>query len=136
MNPDKAAHLGLIQGVVNRLAQNSFYYKGWSVVLVSAMFALAAKDAHLHFVLVAYFPAIVFWCLDSYFLSVERRFRGLYDEARKRPDDSIDFSMKIKSVDLSAWACAMASKSVWPFHVAIIASIIAVMIITYQTGGP
>lgn len=135
MNPDKAAHLGMIQGVVNRLAQNSFYYKGWSVILVSAMFALAAKDALLQFVLVAYFPAIVFWCLDGYFLSVERRFRDLYDEARKRPDEGIDFSMKIKSVDLSAWACAMGSKSVWPFHVTILAAIIVVTLITYKTGG-
>ncbi len=135
MNPDKAAHLGLIQGVVNRLAQNSFYYKGWSVILVSAMFALAAKDARLQFVLVAYFPAIVFWCLDGYFLSVERRFRDLYNEARKRSDDEIDFSMEIAPVDLSDWACATKSKTVWPVHILILVSIIVVTIITHQAGG-
>ena len=120
----------MIQGVVNRLAQNSFYHKGWSVILVSAFFALAANDARLQFVLVAYFPAIVFWCLDGYFLSVERRFRDLYDEARKRPDDEIDFSMATKPLGLSDWACAVLSKTVWPFHVLILASIIVVMIIT------
>jgi len=120
----------MIQGVVNRLAQNSFYYKGWSVILVSAMFALAAKDARIQFVFVAYFPAIVFWCLDGYFLSVERRFRDLYNEARKRPDDEIDFSMEITPVGLSDWACATGSKTVWPFHGLILASIILVMIIT------
>ena len=41
---DKQAHLEMIQGIVNRLSHNSFLLKGWSVVLVSAMFALAAKD--------------------------------------------------------------------------------------------
>ena len=40
----------MIQGVVNRLSLNSFLLKGWSVVLVSAMFALAAKDNQLFFV--------------------------------------------------------------------------------------
>ena len=38
-------HLELIQGVINRMAGNSFHLKGWSVVLVSALFALAASNA-------------------------------------------------------------------------------------------
>ncbi len=38
----KLKHLEMIQGVVNRMASNSFQLKGWSVVLVSALFALAA----------------------------------------------------------------------------------------------
>ena len=135
MNPDKAAHLGMIQGVVNRLAQNSFYHKGWSVILVSALFALAANDARLQFVLVAYFPAIIFWCLDGYYLGVERYFRDLYNEARKRPAGEIDFSMAIKPLSLLDWACATLSKTVWPFHVLIIASIIVVTIIAHQAGG-
>lgn len=120
----------MVQGVVNRLAQNSFYHKGWSVILVSAMFALAANDARLQFVLVAYFPAIVFWCLDGYFLGVERRFRDLYNEMRKRSEDDVDFSMEIKPLGHLDWACAMISKTVWPFHAVIISSIIIVTIIT------
>ena len=35
----KLAHLEMIQGVVNRLANCSFLLKGWSVLLVSALFA-------------------------------------------------------------------------------------------------
>lgn len=38
------AHLAMIQGVVNRLAQSSFLLKGWSVVLVSALLAFADGD--------------------------------------------------------------------------------------------
>ena len=37
---DREKHLELIQGVINRMASNSFQLKGWSVVLVSALFAL------------------------------------------------------------------------------------------------
>ena len=40
----KGKHLEFIQGTVNRLSTNSFLLKGWSVVLVSALFALAAAD--------------------------------------------------------------------------------------------
>ena len=50
MAGDKVEHLKLIQGVIDRMARNSFHLKGWSVALVSALFALAAADtnqAHL-----------------------------------------------------------------------------------------
>ena len=35
---NKQKHLELIQGVINRLSSNSFLLKGWSVVLISALF--------------------------------------------------------------------------------------------------
>ena len=47
---NKRAHLEMIQGVVNRMANNSFLLKGWSVALVSAMFALGAHQADIRFV--------------------------------------------------------------------------------------
>ena len=42
MAGEMQAHLAMIQGVVNRLAQSSLLLKGWSVVLVSALLAFAA----------------------------------------------------------------------------------------------
>ncbi len=68
MHQKKLKHLELIQGVINRLATNSFQLKGWSVVLVSALFALAVPGSRAAFVYLAYIPAIVFWGLDGYFL--------------------------------------------------------------------
>ncbi len=75
--PAKIAHLEMIQGVVNRLAHSSALLKGWSVVLVAALFALAAKDSAKHFALLAFLPAVVFWGLDGYYLWQERLFRNL-----------------------------------------------------------
>ncbi len=60
----KIQHLQMIQGIVNRLAKCSFLLKCWSVILVSALFVLAAKDAKIYFIYLAYFPAIAFWDLD------------------------------------------------------------------------
>ena len=76
MNENRCKHLELIQGVVNRLSTNSFLLKGWTVVLVSALFALAAKDAKIVFAYLAYFPAFTFWLLDGYFLWQERLYRN------------------------------------------------------------
>ncbi len=62
------AHLEMIQSIINRMATNSFHLKGWSVTLVAALFALAAKDSTPVFVYLAYFPAFAFWLLDGFFL--------------------------------------------------------------------
>ncbi|MEE9442087.1 MAG: hypothetical protein V3V99_05410 [candidate division Zixibacteria bacterium] len=126
---NKHAHLEIIQGVVNRLSQNSFLLKGWSVVLVSAMFALAAKDSRLLFVYLAYFPTIAFWCLDGYFLHQERLFRKLYDHVRKLSEENIDFSMNTQIVQDQVASCAgvTLSKTLIVFHGVILISIILVM---------
>ncbi|MDW7728319.1 MAG: hypothetical protein SCH70_14675, partial [Candidatus Methanoperedens sp.] len=78
----KIKHLEFIQGVVNRMATNSFLIKGWCITLVSALFALAAKDANFKYIIIAFIPVPVFWILDSYYLWQERLFRALYDQIR------------------------------------------------------
>lgn len=42
---NKLKHLEMIQGIINRMASNSFALKGWSVTLVAGIFALSSKDA-------------------------------------------------------------------------------------------
>ncbi len=102
---NKQAHLEMILGVIDRLSHNSFLLKGWSVVLVSAMFALAAKDSQLLFVYLAYFPAVSFWCLDGHFLRQEKLFRKLYDKVLNISDETIDFSMDTSGItnDVESW---------------------------------
>ncbi len=89
----KLKHLELIQNIINRMASNSFLIKGWCVTLVSAVFVLAAKDANTTFIAVAFFPVLIFWILNAYFLRQERLFRKLYDKVRVTDEDAIDFSM-------------------------------------------
>jgi len=75
-------HLEMIQGVVNRLAGNSFAMKGWSVTLVSALIAIAVDKGDGRFALAGLLPALLFWILDGYFLWQERLFRQLFDAVR------------------------------------------------------
>jgi hypothetical protein len=112
--PDKHKHLDFIQAAVNRMAGNLFLLKGWSITLISALFALAAKDANQFYIAIAYFPLFIFWALDGYFLSQERRFRALFDHVRKLDDSQIDFSMDTRpfaSDVRNTWLRAMGSRT-------------------------
>ena len=126
------AHLKMIQAVITRMAGNSFLIKGWSVMLVAALFALAAANTNALFVYLAYFPAFMFWALDAYFLRQERLFRKLYDCVRELDGSQINFSMDTKpfegKVD-SAWDVAW-SHTLKLFHGSITGTIIIVMLLS------
>jgi hypothetical protein len=127
----KHAHLEMIQGIVNRLSTDSFLLKGWTVVLVSALFALAGGQGKPYFVYLAYFPAIAFWVLDAYFLWQERLFRALYDHVRKLKEEDIDFSMDTSTVGsrVKPWSNVILSKTLLIFHGTVLGSIIIVMLL-------
>lgn len=128
----KLKHLEMLQGVINRMAANSFSLKGWSVVLVSALFALGAKDTKPYFVYLAYFPAITFWLLDGYFLWQERLFRKLYDKIRVTDEEEIDFSMNTMPFveQVPGWSNTCFSKTLFIFYGTVIGTILLVMIIS------
>lgn len=115
----KVKHLEFLQGIVNRLATDSFRMKGWSVVLVSALFVLLVREEQMELALVGLIPILVFWGLDGYFLWQERLFRRLYDSVRVLGEDKIDFSMdvgKLKRDRKSTWIHAMFSRTLMPFY--------------------
>ncbi len=127
----KQAHLEMIQGVVNRLSYNSFLLKGWSVVLISALFALAAGSSKTYFIYLAYFPLIAFWILDGYFLWQESLFRALYDHVRQLNEEKVDFSMDISVVkgQVKPWSEVILSMTLLLFHGTVLVSILVVMFI-------
>lgn len=100
---NKRMHLELIQGVINRMANNSFMLKGWAVTLVAGIYALASKDADKVYFFFTYVPIIVFWGLDAYYLRQEKLYRKLYDKVRKIDGNSIDFSMNATLKEFKDW---------------------------------
>ena len=70
--------IDLIQAVITRMAQNSFYMKGWCVTLVAAIFSLADAQVREHVYLPLALMVVVFWMLDSYYLRQEKAYRKLY----------------------------------------------------------
>lgn len=107
MNENKLKHLEFVQNIVTRMNSNSFFIKGWSVTIVAALFALAAKDSDTRLLLVAYVPVFAFWLLDGFFLSYERRYRDLYESVAARSAQDIDFSLRMPKMTWnSSWAAA------------------------------
>lgn len=126
---DKIKHLEMIQAVINRMASNSFLIKGWCVTLVAGIMALASKDANKRFLIVAYYPVLMFWILDGYFLHQERLFRKLYDNVRGVNGNS-DFSMDTSSFKNEVtWAAAFFSKTLLLFYLIMILAILLAMLI-------
>ncbi len=91
-------HLEMIQGVIDRMGSNSFQMKSWMLVVATALLGSFANTGNRNFVLLAVFPTVIFWFLDSYFLQQERKFRGVYDDVignSKDPKPVAPFTMPI-----------------------------------------
>src|SRR6266700_7302771 len=124
----KLQHLAFIQSVIDRMSKNSFLLKGWGVTLISALFALAAKDSNKQYILLAYFPIITFWLLNGYFLSQERRFRALYNQVRALPPGQIDFSLDTEqfNIDRNRWEQAFFCRVLLLFYLTLAVAVLIV----------
>ncbi len=72
-------HLSILQGVVQRMADNSRSCKLWCITIVSAILVLVVKNDTPDLVRMAVIPTIIFLILDTYYLALERRFRCSYN---------------------------------------------------------
>lgn len=120
-------YLTIIQTNIGRLATTSFLIKGWSVTLVAAIFALAAKDSNSAFVLIAYFPAIMFWLLDGYFLGMERRFVSMYNAASSGGLNNFEVQPHNFTSKRASMIGACFSRTILLFHGSILSTILLVM---------
>jgi hypothetical protein len=111
---EKMKHLDLIQGVITRMASNSFVLKGWSVTLATALFGFSAKESEPRLALLALLPILVFWGLDAYYLGLERRFRTLYDNAVQAT--TTDFKLTPAALGPGGWWEAACRPAVWGLH--------------------
>lgn len=71
----------MIQGVINRMAQNSFVIKGWSITLTAALLSLSTAGNDRSFAWIAVGAVAVFGLLDARYLAHERQYRSLYASA-------------------------------------------------------
>jgi hypothetical protein len=90
---EKIAHLGFIQGVINRMGSNSFLIKGWAIALVAATFTLSPQYPNSCVAFIAFFLLIFFWWLDGFFLHQEKLYRKLYEKVAVNTEPSTEFSM-------------------------------------------
>ena len=129
MKEEEIKHLEFIQNIITRMNTNSFQIKGMSVAIVSALLAVYASEKNPDFILITVFPLILFWFLDSYYLTQERKFRGLYNDLLKENKNKLKpFEMRpdlyIKG-KYSFWS-AFFSKTIWTIYLIVIATMLAI----------
>jgi hypothetical protein len=126
----KLKHLEFIQNIITRMNSNSFLIKSWTITLVSALFALAANDSNINYVLITYVPIPIFWLLDGFYLSQERQYRELYGHVSQLTDSEIDFSLNATTYNNGnrTWINGILSKTLIPFYSI---SIIVTLIVMY-----
>lgn len=122
-------HLEFIQQIVERMAANSFNLKGWSVVIVSALFALGAADSNEAMVLLAAIPVAAFWLLDAFYQAQERAYRNLYQIAASDTRDDEERSLELDATryfSLNHWLKAAVSGHLLLFYGALALGIVTV----------
>jgi len=117
--PDpKPEHLAMVQGVITRMAGNSFLLKGWAVTLVAGLTALAKTGAHQHVAWIACGVVVVFAFLDAMYLAVERAYRVLYDNVVA--GSATTWSLKAQGLSVGRFLRALFSWSVLPLYGAMV----------------
>ncbi len=126
---NKHKHLEFIQNVITRMNSNSFLIKAWTITLVSALFALAAKDANRIYVLISYVVITAFWILDGFFISKERQYKDLYAVVALNDKTAIDFNMNTSSFNQGkrTWLAGIFSQTLIPFYGIFIATTLILM---------
>lgn len=94
MDDIKLRNLEMIQHLITRMAQNSFVLKGWSITIVTAAFSINGNANALSVYLLIYFITMLFWLLDSYYLSLERGYRELYSKCLEGEGCNFDFKLR------------------------------------------
>lgn len=97
-------HLEFLQSNISRMNQCSFQMKGWAITIVSALIAVYVATisngcgGNKLFIFVAIAPTVLFWFLDSFYLSKERKFIGIYNDVIHK--EQCNDALKVKDYEM------------------------------------
>lgn len=132
---NKIKHLEFVQAIITRMNLNSFLIKGWVVTLMAAVLAISTtKNAEL-VPFLNYFIIPIFWILDSYYLSQERKYRSLYNDIRKKANTEIDFNLDVSSdtEKRNRWRSSFLSRTFLIFYLSL--AVISIAVINLMNNG-
>ncbi|MCQ2807702.1 hypothetical protein JT063_01585 [Helicobacter pylori] len=114
--------LKILQGVINRMAQNSLGCKKWTLALVVGVLSLKIEAiSNFYGLCVLGVLLLCFWFLDAYYLMRERLFRKQYRwliENRLKTDERLfEVFPTHQTCQLTQFLSAMRSPSLFPYWV-------------------
>jgi len=106
--------IDLIQACISRMAQNSFMIKGWAFMLIAAFAALTVEKIDLYVLsAVGIFIFLVFWCLDAFFLKMEKLYRFKYEWViAERPEGNREYLYDLNPYNKKTWMAGKKAPSV------------------------
>lgn len=123
-------HLEFLQAIITRMAGNSFQMKAWNVALATAAVGFAAtKDSHPTAAVLAAVPSLAFWCLDAYYLGLERIYRDLYNGAVA--GTVAPFDLRPAALGFGGWVEMVWRPAVVGLHLPMIAVILLVSLTNF-----
>ncbi|MCL2099144.1 MAG: hypothetical protein FWH24_01740 [Oscillospiraceae bacterium] len=139
--------IDLIQDCIKRMANNSFFIKGWLITLFAVALALIPESIDIRPVCIVGLVVIsCFWYLDAFFLKMERLYRWKYEWVIKNRNASNDeFYFDLNPYNEKMWlpnkegkckkqpfiVSIMFSKTLIPLYVLLIMAILVVLLNTF-----
>lgn len=122
VSPSVQTHLGILQGVIQRMAADSSSCKAWCITIVSAILVVVADKSKPDYALLALIPNLLFLALDAYYLAMEKGFRNAYNAFVKKVHNGELEAEDLYSVQPIGGGSrlqldALKSFSVWGFYV-------------------
>jgi len=140
LNEHIGLHLQFIQNTITRMNTNSFQIKVVAGTIIGAFIAFMfdkGKEFEPYASIALLVLIGLFWCLDAYFLSLERKFRDLYKKITNkiRIDDMYMkdlYDMTLKEVTIGDIASAAESISLKCFYGAFLFLLIVAFILKME----
>ena len=121
MKEGQIEYLQMIQESISRMSTNSAIFKGFAATIVAGISALSYKGLNTWVLALSFLPVLAFAVLDVYYLTLERKFRFLFESVRSG-EHKIDFSMELtpdsfdaKKANARIWDC-IKSPSIFLFY--------------------
>jgi len=111
-NPAVQAHINMLQGIINRMANNSANCKTWAITILSAILVLYADNKIIKSDLwICYIPMCLFFFLDCYYLGQERQTIKKQLNFVIKLNDGVDISNEVFMVKQSSTKICESLKS-------------------------
>ncbi|WP_231253659.1 hypothetical protein [Helicobacter pylori] len=113
-----AEELKILQGIINRMAQNSLECKKWTLALAVGVLSLKIEAiSHLYGLCVLGVLLACFYLLDAYYLMRERLFREqwLIKNRLKTDERLFEIFPAHQTCRFALYLCAMFSFSLFPY---------------------
>lgn len=129
----KRQQLDILQGIISRMASNSFQIKGFTIAMATILGAIYERGVGSHHIwTILLVVTICCTLMDAYYLQLERKYRKLYEESIKRLDQDRPLSelydMSLKGIKKSYLSCLCSQSLIMPYGLLLAIILIASII--------